>query len=99
MIEKYFSEKLNKTFDTKEECLKAEAEFDEKHKAELQLKEERAAAAKEVEEAYKKANEARKEADDKLAAFLKKYKHFHSTITTAPNSKSLFDVFFDSFIF
>ena len=94
MIEKYFSEKLNKTFDTKEECLKAEAEFDEKHKAEVQLREERAAAAKEVEALYKEAEEARKKADAALDAFLKKYKTFHSTTTKVP-TRSLFDLFFN----
>ena len=92
MIEKYYSEKLNKTFDTKEACLKAEAEFDEKHKAELQLKEERAAEAKRVEELYKKANAALKEADDALEEFLKKYKYFHSTTTSVP-TRSLFNPF------
>ena len=96
MIEKYYSETLQKTFDTKEECLKAEQEFEEKHKAELQVKEERAAARKEVEQLYKEANEARKKADEALTAFLKKYKHYHSTITTAPNTKTIFDAFFDS---
>ena len=94
MIERYFSEVLNKTFDTKEECLKAEKEFEEKHKAEIQLKEERAAEAKKVEELYKKADEARKEADKALEEFLKKYKTFHSTTTKVP-TRSLFDIFFN----
>ena len=96
MVKKFYSEKLDKLFDTEEACVEAEKEFDEKHKAEIKLKEERAAAAKEVEDLYKQASEAQKKADAALAEFLKKYKHFHSTISTVPNSKTLFDVFFDS---
>lgn len=96
MIEKYFSELLNKTFDTKEECLEAEKAFEEKHKAELQVKEERAARRKEVEKLYEEANEARKKADEALAEFLKKYKHYHSTVSNVPNTKTIFDVFFDN---
>ena len=100
MIEKhyYYSEILKKQFDTKEECLKAEAEFEEKHKEELQAKEERKKAAAEVEQLYKEANEARKKADDALKAFLEKYKYFHSTTTNVP-ARSLFDTFFDNWLF
>ena len=96
MIEKYFSELLNKTFDTKEECLKAEKEFEEKHKAELQLKEERAADAKKVEEAFAKYNEAGKEARELLSEFCKKYGAYHKTFSNiTPATRSLFDIFFD----
>ena len=84
-------------FDTKEACAKAEAEYDEKHKAELKLKEERAAEAKNVEELYKKADEARKEADEALKEFLEKYKYYHST-TTKVSTRSLFDIFFNSWL-
>lgn len=98
MVTRYYSEVLNKTFDTEAECVEAEKAYEEKHKAELQLKEERATEAKAVEEAYKKAEEARKEADKLLEAFLKKYKAFHSTTTQVP-TKSLFDIFFNNWLF
>lgn len=96
MIEKYYSEVLQKTFDTKEECLKAEKAYEEKHKAELQLKEERAAEAKKVEEAFTKANEAYKEARKQLSEFCTKYGSFHKTYSNVtPTTKSLFDLFFE----
>ena len=91
---RYYSEVLDKTFDTEEDCLKAEKEYEEKHKAELVAKEERAKAAKEVESLYKEAEEARKKADAALKEFLKKYKYYHSTVTTLP-TKSIFDWFFE----
>ncbi len=90
---KYFSEKLNKVYDTTEELEKAELALDEKKKKDLVAKEERAKAAKEVEEAYNKANEAYKDAKAKLDEFLKKYGSFHTTVN---NSNSLFDWFFEN---
>ena len=95
MKTKYYSEVLDKTFDTEEECLKAEEAFEEKHKAELVAKEERAKAAKEVEEAYRNADAAYKEANAKLSEFLKKYKYYHSTVTNLPSTKTLLDWFFE----
>ena len=95
---KYYSDKTKKMYESVEELETAETKFDEEHKAELALKEERAAAAKEVEEAYKKANDAYAEARGKLNDFISKYGSFHRTFTSeTPTSKSLFDVFFDNF--
>ena len=93
---KYLSEKTNKAYDSVEELEKAELALEEKNKKALIVKEERAKAAKEVEEAYNKANEAYKEAKAKLDEFLKKYGSYHTTVN---NSNSLFDWFFDSWIF
>ena len=61
---KYFSEILNKNFDTEKELVKAE----EEHKAEQAKKE-----ASEVEEAFKARNAARKEYNVKLIDLRKTY--------------------------
>lgn len=94
---KYFSEKLNKVFDTEEACVKAErahetaiAEAEAKKKA---LAEERATRAKEVEELYKAAVEAKKAYDEKLKEFLRDYKTFHATFKTTDPFFSFFDWF------
>lgn len=92
----YHSEILNKTFDTEKECVEAEKAYEEKHKAEIQLKEERAQDAKKVEDAFKKANEAYKEANNLLNEFVKKHGSFHRTYTNVtPTTKTLLDFFFD----
>lgn len=88
----YYSEILKKYFDTEEACLKAEEEYNEKHKAELLAKEEKTAKAKEVEEAYKKYIELRSE-------FIKKYGAYHMTLTNKDlPTNSLFDLL-DNFWF
>lgn len=91
---KYYSEKLNKLFETEKECVEAEsahekalAEAEAKKKA---LAEERASRAKEVEDAYKAALEAKKLYNEKLDAFLRDYKQFHMTVT----SQDPFDTWF-----
>lgn len=70
---KYFSEKLNKTFDTPEECMKAEEEFEAKEKetkavAESKKKKELVKAIEESEEkldkAYAEYELAKKNASD-----------------------------------
>ena len=70
---KYFSEILNKNFDTEEELVKAE----EEHKAEQAKKEEAKLVVKkeasEVEEAFKTRNAARKEYNVKLIELRKTY--------------------------
>lgn len=83
---KFYSEKLNKLFETEKECAEAEnahekalAEAEAKKKA---LAEERASRAKEVENAYKAAWEAKKLYNEKLDAFLRDYKQFHMTVTS-----------------
>lgn len=83
----FYSEILRKYYDTEEDCLKAEEEYNEKHKAELVAKAEKTAKAKEVEEAYKKYIELR-------SAFIKKYGQFHMTLTDKDlPTNSVFDIF------
>ena len=84
MKQLFYSEVLKKTFQTEEECLKAEKEFEEKHAAELKAKEEKAAKAKEIEQAYKHYIELRD-------AFVKEYGSYHMTYTKPETS--LVDLF------
>ena len=98
---KYLSEELNRTFDTEEACLAAEADArsarakeEEKRKA---VQEERKAMAAEVEEARKVMTAAQHTYYEKLDAFIKKYKSYHYTSTDVNDIPTLFD-FFDKFI-
>ena len=98
---KYYSEVLNKTFDTEKECLKAEQEAAAaKKKAELEekaKKEARAARAAEVEQALKDARTADMKADELLRAFVKDYGSYHTTLKDADAYipfNSIFDLFF-----
>lgn len=83
---KYFSEITKKTYDTEEDCLKAEAELTAE-------KEERKLAAKEVDEAENEFYKARKVYLDKLDEFCKKYGAYHKTISSnnLNNFKEIFD--------
>ena len=94
---KFYSEKLNKVFDTEQACVEAEsahdkaiAEAEAKKKA---LVEERATRAKEVEDLYKAAVEAKKAKKEKLRAFLKDYGSFHATFKNVDPFFSLLDWF------
>lgn len=86
----YKSEVLNKCFDTEEECVKAEQEYEEKNAHIKELNEARADRAKEVTEAYKKYIELR-------AQFIKDYGSWHATFTERDlpvlNTINLFDLF------
>ena len=94
---KFYSEKLNKVYDTEQACVEAEsahdkaiAEAEAKKKA---LVEERATRAKEVEDLYKAAVEAKKAYDEKLRDFLKDYGSFHATFKNVDPFFSLLDWF------
>jgi hypothetical protein len=91
---KYYSEKLNKVFDTEAELVaeeeKVEAAKVAKEKELAKYKEDRAAKAKEVEEAYAALTEARKNYDKVLREFTNTYGAFHMSI----NANDLFDSFF-----
>lgn len=80
------SEKTGKEYQTVEECVAAEKEFDEAVAAEKARKEnlakERKERANEVEEAYKAVLEAQKAYKAKLDAFVKDYGSFHMTLKT-----------------
>ena len=94
---KFYSEKLNKLFDTQELCVQAEeehnkalAEAEEKKKA---LAEERATRAKAVEELYHKAVLSKQEYDKALKEFLNDYGSFHATFKTTDPFFVLLDWF------
>ena len=94
---KFYSEKLNKLFDTQELCVQAEGEHD-KAVAEAEAKkkaltEERATRAKAVEELYQKAVLAKQEYDKALKEFLKDYGSFHATFKTPDPFFGLLDWF------
>lgn len=93
---KYFSEMLNKVFNSEKECLEAEeqhskavAEAEAKKKA---LADERTNRAKKVEELYKQAIEAKKAYDLELRAFLKDYGSFHATFKAVDPFFGIFDL-------
>ena len=94
---KFYSEKLNKLFDSEKACAEAEvahdkavAEAEAKKKA---LSDERANRAKKVDDLYKHAVEAKKAYDAELQAFLKDYGSFHATFKTTDPFFGIFDWF------
>lgn len=91
----FYSEKLNKHFNTEEECLEAEKAEEKKFELEKAKKEERAKAAKEVEDAFKAIEEAKKEAYELLTKFCEKYGPFHTSYSTENLNpfRSVFDIF------
>lgn len=88
---KYYSEKLNKLFDKKNELEEAEKSLAVKEQAEKEKRETRAARAKEVEEAYTNYQKLLKE-------FIKDYGYYHQTLKDN-NSLSVFDIMFNHWPF
>lgn len=86
---KYYSEILDKVFDTTKDLEKAETLHAEEEAKKKKARTERAKDAKEVEDAFKHAN-------DLLKAFVKKYGSYHQTIDTSEN---LFDYISKFFLF
>lgn len=85
-----YSEKTKKRYDTVEECVEAEKEYD-KAVAEEQAKKDKLATerkerAKEVEDSFKKAN-------DLLKTFIKDYGSFHMTYKSDYSPFDWFDLF------
>ena len=78
---RFYSDILNKPFDTEEELRAAEAKENEKLELAKVAKEKRATAAKEVEDAFNAANEAYKAANEKLKAFVNEYGSYHTSVT------------------
>lgn len=82
---KFYSETLNKLFDTAAELRKEEAAANEaklaKEKAEKEKKEARAKRAKEVDEALKAANVAQAKAIKLLREFTKDFGYYHTSYT------------------
>ena len=60
----FYSEVLDKYFDSKEECLEEERKHEEVEQAKVKAKETRAEDAKKVEEAFRATVEARKKASE-----------------------------------
>ena len=96
---KFYSEQLNKLFDTPEDLRVAEEKVNAAKRAEEekknQLKAQREERAKAVEEAFKEAAKAQEKANELLNAFVKDYGSFHTTLREAP--ASLWDVLFNLF--
>ena len=105
---KYYSEKLNKFYDTAEACENAEVEAakeeaEEKERKERALAEakakkeqalaERKEAAEKVETARKAYLEAQKSYKEELEGFCKKYGTYHYSTNNADEIPSLFDWF------
>ena len=97
---KYYSETLDKIFDTEESLVEAEVESKKQLEAQRVEKEKRATAAKEVEDLFNKANDAYKLANEKLEEFVKTYGSYHMTLRDSdlPRHASLFDFLFDSYL-
>ena len=104
---KYYSEKLNKLFNSQVECEKAEFEAKEAENREKILAErkaaevkaqkekeaaERKALATEVEEARKAMVAAQKAYRDKIDAFIKKYGTYHYSTSNLDEIPTLFDL-------
>jgi len=82
---KFYSEKLDKLYDTQDELVKAEsAENDKKAKRE--------ARAKEVEMALNAAQASAKKAHDLLVAFCQDYGAYHTSISK-PGDFNIMNVF------
>lgn len=96
---KYYSDTLDKVFDTERECLAAEKQYlaaqAEKEEKEKQMKEERAVAAKRVEAAQKAMNEAQSNYRKELEEFCKKYGTYHYSTNSFDDVPHLFSTIFD----
>ena len=77
---KYYSEKLNKPFDTEEECVKAEKEFD-RQQEQIQKELDEAIAAKKVED--EKLNASKKEMSKTIEEANKKLEEANSVYEVA----------------
>lgn len=105
---KYYSEKLNKVFNTEKECMDAEFKAKEKENLERiakekalreekekkeQLAAERKADADKVEAAHKAMVDAQKTYRDVLNSFIEKYGSYHLSLSGADAIPHLFDIF------
>lgn len=95
---KYYSEALDKFFDTPQECTEAELKEqkakEEAEKKSKALKEQRKERAAEVEKALKELSEAEKHYRELLNNFLKDYGSFHYTYSwDDKKNNDIFDLF------
>ena len=97
---KFYSEKLNKLFDSAQECEaeeeKVKLQEEKKAKEKEKVEKEKAAKAKEIEEIYKKIQDLKKAYNEKVSDFVKTYGSFHFTFS---NQDDFIDEIFDSFFF
>ena len=70
---KFYSEVLDRLFDTKEELLAEEKKREEQSKAEAQLKEEQEKRSKEIEDAIEEIAKAKERLNTLTEAFLEDY--------------------------
>lgn len=96
---KYFSDVLNKVFETEKECVAAEKKYlseqEEKKKAETAKRERRAEAAKRVEAAQQIMRDAQTAYRKELEEFCKEYGTYHYSTDSFDNIPHLFSTFFD----
>ena len=94
---KYFSEKLNKVFESEKECVEAENKFElakqEKEEKEKRLTQERKERAHEIEAQYKKIMDDRKEYRKMVDDFIRDYGSFHCTFKSNEPVFSDMDLF------
>lgn len=99
----WYSEELDKSFETEEACLEAEKEYEKKVALEKAKKEERKERAEEVEKAFKDANDAYNNAKELLNKFCEDYGAWHHSIvgtkpaTTTPSK--IFDLLLNELFF
>lgn len=96
---KYYSERLNKVFDTEKECVVAEQEYAAEQKAkkerEAAKKQERATAAAKVEEARKAMVEAQNAYRKELESFCKQFGTYHYSTDSFDGIPHLFTTLLD----
>lgn len=96
MAMKYYSEQLNKIFNTPEELLAAEEKVNAAKRAEeekkVQLKAQREQRTKEVEDAFKVAYDDTKRAYELLNAYVKDYGAYRTFIKDVPVLDDLFNL-------
>ena len=101
---KFYSEVLDKFFDTEKDCVNAETESKRKQEAEAKEKEklanERKARAKEIDEARNKLIKKKKHYNKLIDDFVKDYNSYHYSIVSSSedgNFNELFDSIFRLF--
>lgn len=92
----YYSEILNKNFNTEQECVDAEKDFKKIQEDKEKLVAERKARACEVEEARKNLEKAYEDYRNLLNNFLRDYKTYHYSTSEIKNIPTIFDDLFGS---
>ena len=101
---KFYSELINKVYDTEKDCMKAEQEYKQaleakkreeetKKLAEKKKQEKRAAAAKNVEAKREAMISAQREYREEIEKFCKEYGSYHFTTNSFDGIPHLFEFF------